>query len=456
MENAQPLTNYERWKSYTANLPSPDNYIKWGWYYTIACALQRRVWYPPSHEPIFPNMFVVYVGDPAVGKGGIIRAQNSILKHYTINDIKQAVEETLSDADKKMWSAVKDEEKKRIEGNIIGKSAAGDPGKAYLFADAPDATTYESLVQSMANSIRFVKYVERNGDGKDRMKVYGHSSIHFSLEELASLMRAKTESLINFLIQGYDCGDEYRYKTKTGGEDRITKVCVNFSAGTTPDFMSTTFDEKLVNQGFSSRTFFIYGRKNRKISFQRPELTELQKQHKEEILKHIAKLACIHGQVQVDDDTAKWLQEWIEDDFNNPHKRASRSAKLSHYYGRKNIHIMKAAMAKHFGESTDLFIPRRVFEEVIADFHEEEKTMAIALMVSSKNPLAKPTKKVLDHLSVVGECSLQELVVEFWGDVSKDEMEQIISFLEYSEQIVHFQKQNELTKLSTIYYKIKK
>lgn len=456
-ERNKTMTNYERWLSYTEPLPSPQNYIQWSWLYTVAASLQRRVWCPPSHDPLYPNMFVIYVGEPGIGKGAVIRAQTSILSHFTLGDIKPNTD-NLSDKEKYGAEKLHEQQLKKAQDEADSTNHQnGEISKALLFPDAPDATTYEALVQSMSRSIRYIQYKAHDEkQQKDVMKVYGHSSMHFSLEELASIMRKNTESLTNFLIQTYDCGENYRYKTKTGGEDRIFRVCLNFSAGTTPDFMQNTFDEKLTNQGFSSRTFFIFALKNRKSVFFRPELTPEQKQHKKEILDHVAKLACLHGQVDIDLKTRIFLQEWICKHLEDATSRSSQSPKLKAYYPRKNIHVMKVAMALHFGESTDMHIPLSTFERAIELLHEEEKSMSLALMVGNANPLAKPAHRITDYLSVNGKRTFKELLAEFWGEIRKPELEEIISFLQQTDRVCHMQETDEVTKLTETYYYVKK
>lgn len=449
------MTNKERWDSFTDGLASPQNYIDWGWLYLVAASLQRRVWCPPDHRRCYPNMYVTLVGRPGIGKGQVIRSVSDILKMHKLEDVKpssaksaeeQMIVDSMAAADLK---AAQDE-------MMSGKGKEASVDKPDLIPIAADAVTYEALVQSMSRCIRRINYSEYNPQmGKDTMKIYSHSSLCFCLEEIASLFRKNTESLVNFLIQAYDCGDSYEYQTKTAGRDRIRRLCLNFFGGTNPDFMQDTFDDKLLSQGYSSRTFYVFASKNRKSVFFLPELSELQKQHRKELAEHVVKLTRLYGQVKIDNDTWQWLHSWWEDYEANPEKRASKSLKLDAYYARKNIHVMKIAMAMHFGESLDLFIPRATFERAMEFLATEEKTMHLALTLDGKNPLADTSRKLCGYLAQAGKKNFVDLLVEFNGSVRKSELEEILETLQTTGQIVATQERDEHTNDSVMYYKMK-
>src|SRR5215831_2252164 len=80
------ISNAQKWLLYTDGLPSPQNYIEWGWRYLVGAALQRRVWLPPTHKPCFANSYVIFVGKPGIGKGLVIREVSDFLRHWKLKD----------------------------------------------------------------------------------------------------------------------------------------------------------------------------------------------------------------------------------------------------------------------------------------------------------------------------------------------------------------------------------
>ena len=317
---------------------------------------------------------------------------------------------------------------------------------------AADAVTYEALVQSMSFCLRRINYLHTEPDGKQRMKIYSHSSQCFCLEEIASLFRKHQNDLVNFLIQAYDCGESYEYRTKTAGRDRILRICVNFLGGTTPDFMQETFDDALVNQGYSSRTFYIYGHKNRKSVFFRPELTEAQRGYRKELAAHIKALTKLYGQIRLDQETFTYLEKWKEQFDNKPELRKAKSPKMKAFWARMNIHAMKVAMAKHFSESLEMYIPLDTFKWAIQFIEDESPNMQMALTVGGDNPLAKASSKVLEYLQRVGKKNFKELLTEFWEKLRKTELEEVLNYLQQTDQVCCRQIKDEVTEETHIYY----
>lgn len=440
--------NFQKWRVYTAGLASPDNFVNWGFRYVIAAALQRRVWIPSGETKLFPNIYPVLVGPAGVGKGNVIRYVNAILSHHKLKDFKGNAGPTPIETEA-MGFAVQMEKEKAAERDNAGK-LDDDP---LLIPIASDAVTYEALIQTMARSrrsINFVEYSEKHG--RDMMRIESHSSLAFCLEEMSSLLRKNTESTVNFLLQAYDCGEKYEYRTKHAGVDRVLRLCLNFLAGTTPEFMQEVFDDRLMSQGFSSRAFFIYASKNRKHQFFIPKLTTEQEVSREDIKKHVLELTKLYGQIQLAPETVIWLEEWWKDYSEHPEKRASRSAKMDAYYARKNIHVMKVAMATHFGESTSLEIPQARFEEAMQTLHEEEKTMHLALSFTGTNPLAKMSQKVLDLLRS-GMKEFNFLLIETFSLGGQRELNEVLEYLRSTNQVELIESKDPDTNKPKNYWK---
>ena len=83
------MTNLEKWMKYMDGFSSPDCFIQFGFYYMINACLQRRVWCGPEHAPCYPNMYVILTGEPAVGKGLVIKQVASVIKHHKMDDPKE-------------------------------------------------------------------------------------------------------------------------------------------------------------------------------------------------------------------------------------------------------------------------------------------------------------------------------------------------------------------------------
>lgn len=429
------MTNFEKWRLYTEGLVSPDNYINFGFYSLIAACLQRRVWIGPDHAPLYPNLYVILVGEPGVGKGLVVKQINKVLTHHKLqqdNTDQVKLFSKLSNLDRQVAEEVLKEDFKNAQeaeyGEKVNDKTLKMIDKPLLFPMAADSTTYEALVRALAKSIRRKNVLKYDDEKKQEVsKIYTHSSLTFCLEEISSLLRRKTEDVVHFIIQTYDCGD-YTYDTKNNGRDRIKNCCVNFLGGTTPGFMQKTFDDQLLTEGFASRVFFIYAARNRKTTLWIPDLTQEQQDAYNDILNHIKELSSLYGRVRMDSETSEFLEQWWID---SQKSRSNVSYKLNPYYARKNIHVIKLAMAIHFAESTEMHIRKESFEKAIQLLKVEEKKMHYALGLESGNPLAIPTKKILKYLETLGHKTKKELLAEFWNDLPRglNDLDEILSYL---------------------------
>lgn len=457
------LSNFEKWREYMAGSISPDNFINWGWYNIITSALQRRVWVGPKHAPLYPNIYTILVAEPGVGKGRVITFVSEILKHHKLINPKEInasnLPKEMDETQKliaKQVSAEDYKEASKEEDKFTAKQKYYE--KPLLIPVAADAITYEALVLEMARSFRRINYPEWCPlTNKYKNGMYLHSSLCFCLEEISSLFRKRMEDLVNCLLKVYDCGD-YNYETIKRGKDRVKSCCLNFFGGTTPGFMQSVFNDKLLSEGFSSRTFFIYATKNRKTALRIPELTKEQLAYKKDIIEHVEKLTKLYGPVEVEEEAWHFLEEWWK---KAQGERPNTNTKLNPYYARKNIHVQKLAMAIHFGESTEMKIGIETFKQALVILAEEEKRMHYALGFSSDNPLQAVSAKIEKYLlSCEKPKTYKEIYAEFWSSIpTKDAEKDLKSVLEHLEFIGTIGTEvieHPETKLQTRYYGAKK
>lgn len=440
MPETDNLTNYEKWRLYTDGLISPDSFIDFGFYFLIGAALQRRVWVGPKHMQLFPNQYTTFVSDPGIGKGLVIRAISHMLRHHKLSspnekthtvtgtktgDVEPVNRELIEAAAKADYESGINEEQR---GSEVGKKY-NNYEKPLLFPVAADSTSFEALVTSMSRALRRKNYVEFDEQlQRNVTKIYTHSSMSFCLEEISSLFRKRAEDVANFLQITYDCGD-FKKDTKTQGTDRIQKCCLSFLGGTQPNFMRRSFSDGLLNEGFASRTWFIFESRNRKTTMHIPELTPLQKMCEIDILNHLLKLSNLYGGCTYTPEAYSWLEQWwIEAQT----ERVNLSERLLHYYSRKNIHIQKLAMALHFSEKLDFVITLEECKRALAILDKAEAKMHHAIITKSENPYFGIGQKILGFLTENGSRTRNELFAKFYEELPsndpKDALEKILDY----------------------------
>jgi len=386
-----PLTNLQKWQYYNENLFSPETYITVGWLYLISSALQRRVWYGDlKGQPLFPNLFIILVGPPAVGKGLVLGECTKLLKHHTY-----------------------------IQGTTSYDEVAN---KKQLFPMGPNDITYEKLCDELSLATARLTYKDN-----DKEKIYTHASMSFVLEELESLFKKRDNtSLTKFFLQTYDCKD-YDYKTKHQGENCIKHPCTNILAGCVPDTIVELAKMKIFNDGFVSRTIFIYENKPRLQTFFLKQPDENQFKAQAELLDHIKLLSKLHGNLTLEDGVESYLENW----FKTIHAKQEASAhpRMQTYYGRKRVHIMKLAACYHFSEdTTSMVITLEDFKKAIKLLEELETNMSIGFTAAGRNTLNLIYTQILRFIKSHHNdyVSKNEIFINFFSDLTLDELDRIL------------------------------
>lgn len=351
------MTNYEHWCNLTSQIGAPKCYLDFTWLWGISAALQRRVWLGGEHKPVFPNQYIMLVGDSGIGKGIAMSPMTDLLSYHKQGD--RAVNDAL---------------------------AADGKDVPQVLCSGPNSVTYESLCDTLAKSVDRVTYKKADGNSG----IYTHSSMYVTLTEASSLFQRERKNLTDFLVDAWDCID-YRYETKTQGKHRIKRTCLSFIAGTTPDFMDSTYDVKLFGEGISARIIFVHAEKNRFQKLFFPPLSKEQEESREVLRAWIKSLTELHGAVTLSSDALAYLTKWWEASnvVNNP------SHKLKHYYAKKNLHVLKMSMAVHFSRSLAMELTLQDCEEAMQYLNLAEVTMHRALGTGDKNPLNDATKRFL-------------------------------------------------------------
>lgn len=420
------------WDIYTAKIKSPQKFLDFGFYYMIGAALQRRVWLGPYLKPIVPNLYIVLCGDPGVGKGLVINDIAAIMKHHKFKisspeevKINKMLEKAQKEGATSETILLLQQSREALEQirtfQKDGKS--GRPEEELLFPVGADATTYESLLQQHSNSLRVFRtspcLMAPSG-------VYTYHSLCFVIEEASSLFRKHSETLIQYLLAAYNCED-YTYRTKHQGNDIIKRCSLAMLGGTTPDFMKDAFSDKLLGEGFTSRTIFVYGEKNRFESFFIPEYTSEQLACRELILSRLKSLSNIFGQCEHSKDAYSYL-EWYFKEI-HPKRKQKIDPKLRHYIARKDLHVQKLALCVHFADNDSLVIEQSSFETAIGMLDTLEGTMSLCLNTKSQNPVGEIQRVILKYLKEQGPKMFIEIYMEFVDLADQNQINEALEYL---------------------------
>jgi len=380
------MTNLEKWRFYCKDFESPDIYITWTYYSMISAALQRRVWIGfEGHKEIYPNLYVVFIGPPGVGK-------------------------TISAG-----------EAKKVFKSFDSFTKEGKPSS--IIKLAPDSVTLEALTRYMHNNYTTTKWPE--GYGRDKNAIYTSCPMAFFCgDELGTLIKENTNDLVIFLNQGFDCGDFHR-ETKTQGVDVVKNMCITFLGSATPEWIKQSMNSRLLGEGFTARVIFVYADKKSKLKYL-INFSEEQLIAHREVRAHVEKLTKLFGRLTISSEVFGFLEDWYSKKI-----KLNNDKKLIHYYERKKIHVLKLAACFHFGESTEMELTLDDCKNALMLLANTELDMHKALQGSGRNPINTLSVGIESFVERSEEKFIphKRILVEFFDEGTNEEIVSALQFL---------------------------
>lgn len=398
MASSLTSANLQHFRNYTKDLESPAHFIDWNFLYCVSSALGRRVWIGQKPSETFPNLYIIFVAKPGIGKSRPAGFTEDILRNLT-----QMI--------------------KLQNGTLVPKK---------LIHLAPDTTSFEKMLQSTADA------VETYVDDVDPQKAYMHTSICFCLdEEMGTLFRRNTEDVVTFLTKGWDCKD-YKSDFVKHGQKELFNTCINFLGCCTPDWLARHIQSGLLSDGFTARTIFLFGDKPR-FRKHKMEITREMLESKVAVISHLRKLATLKpGEVIYTSEADKWLENWTE---TKQDKHFNKDKRLEDYYGRRKHHLIKMAMICHFSDKLTMQIDVEDFENALKIIELAEVDMHRALLSSSTNSLYLLSQKMLEYIRTEGPkeknqgLNFKQLLMLLWDIGNEEEINRCKDFLLNTGQI---------------------
>ena len=283
-------------ESFTEYSGTPLRLRRWAGISCLAGALERKVWVHTAGSEFFPNLYVILISPPGVGKSKIM------------NEVRR------------LWAGLDDH-----------KLAAPNVSKA-------------SLVDELNDALRTLVH-----PGKNPPTVEFHS-LKVLASELGVFLPEFANDFMNTLTDLYD---GYPYRERKRMKNLIVdiqKPQINFLSGTTPSYLTALLPEGAWDQGFLSRTMMVYSGERRLTSLFAHEDTdpELFKS----LDRDLQQIANLYGELRFTPEAAEFIDEWHlggqDPQPNHP--------KLQHYLTRRTGHLLKLSQVACVNLGNDLTI----------------------------------------------------------------------------------------------------
>ena len=313
----------------TNNGLSPERFRRWTALSMISTALDRRVWTSIVRgKALYPNLYVLLVGPPGVGKSTAISPARRCLETQP------------------------------------------------HIALSPNSITHEAFIKLLSERAKELDMV--NGEPKQR------ATLGLFLSEWGTFLRRPENDDLSMLADIYDCENFERLTIgRWDDPEKARNLYVNILAACTPAWFAEGFPPNSYEQGLPTRFQFIYSTgQDVKPDF---EFTEEARNTSiaDKFLPKLDKLTKYAGFVQWSAAAGKAFNKWKQGGF----EPRPRDPLLVGYCERRHLHVAKMSIlfAAARGPKT-LEITKVDFDAARAMLLEAEPDMSIALEAAGGNP----------------------------------------------------------------------
>lgn len=296
--NLAPQSLISLFLDYTNGLPTPHSFRLWSAIGLVSAALERRCWAVTASSRVYPNLFVLLVGRPGVGK-------------------TQSITPAIALA--------------RESSNIVL---------------APDDATKASLVDTFLDTASRKRITIDND-------LYEYSSIFSCAHELGVLIKEHDMEFLNFMSAMWDCPEAHKERRRSRTDNQvydINRPTLTFLAGTTPGYLSSLLPEVAWSQGFMARIICVYS-----SEVVRPPLFGTIKDNshlRKKLLLRLQEISALQGEFTFSPEAMEALTDWYEQDC--PPKPTH--GRLVNYSVRRMLQVLKLSMIFSASANTSLLI----------------------------------------------------------------------------------------------------
>jgi len=381
---------FDLYFDYRKDTEPPVIFHRWALTACIGAWLGRQLWIPFGSARIFPNQYVMFIGDPGSRKTTAIKMATGVLRsagYSTFSAQRTSKEKFLMDL-------------------------AGEP---------EEQTKGKYGEELLAN----VNILETN-DGTPR-------EVFVDADEFNNFMGAgnlEFQSVLGELWDWDNLDVGYRFRLKNSRSLDICQPTIGILAGNTPSNFALCFPPASIGQGFMSRLLLIQGESTgRKITFPEEPSAEL----KEGLIRQLLLMKQrLHGKVIIHEESRQMLdmiyKTWpdLED------------LRFKHYSTRRFTHLLKLCTIYAAARISQVIEPIDVIRAntVLA---YAETLMPKALGELGKSRSSEAANKIMQALFA---AKVPVDVAHLWKIVRSDlekpqDLTQVLANLQYADQIVH-------------------
>lgn len=355
---------------YVEETESPRHYWLWSGLFCLTAALQRKVWLPYGLEPLYPNLYIMLVGEP----GWTRKAAPVSFAKKILTDIEIPV--------------------------------------------GIDSPTKRHLTMRLAE-------LSKNQHFTYKGVTKSQSALALVSKELSSFLAVDPKNIVEILTDLYDSHSVWDYGTSTAGEDALKNLCIGCFFATTPGWIAKNLPEEAIGGGFTSRFVMVSGT-HRYKEIPIPTLPPIEVYRDLKI--DLAKISQLTGEVSWTSEAKEVFNVWYKSILS--WAQETGDDRLFSSFSRVHTIAIKAAIGLHVSESDDLVIERRDIEGAIKLLTSVFNNASQAFSSHGRSRIAVETDRLKDRIKFLKQTTFKKLLCLNYRNTDKLLLSEILENLE--------------------------
>lgn len=339
----------EGFVSHTDNLDSPPMFRRWAAIAALASTLEQKVWLRSGGGLLFPNLYIVLVGHPGVGKTRTIRKAKEYLLEIPDYHI------------------------------------------------APTSMTAASLIDTLVDSKRMIVQLPN--------PPLEYNSMMIAADELGAFIHKYDDEMIAVLSAFYD-PDPYGHSRR--GKDikiKIKSPQLNMLCGTTPSNLIKFIPEGAWDQGFCSRMILVFSDER----IMHDDFAHVTRNTSPDLIHDLKFINAQVGEYSVTEEYRKLVFDW-RDAGEQPQPN---HPKLSHYNTRRRAHLYKLSMVSAIDRSSALVLTADDFRRAKGWLEEAETFMPDIFKAGSAGADSTAMEEIYHFVLTYGKVVPETKLINF-------------------------------------------
>lgn len=372
MELKRKLPNWiKAWSQLMDNSEAPNIYNKWTAVSMIASALERKC-FLSWDKKIYPNFFIILVGDAGCRKGTAMSPAREMLDECN-------------------------------------------------FKIAADATTKEKLVSRLEEANTPFETMDGG--------FMQYCALTIFSEEFTVFLGYDNKDLMQWMADWYDCKNIWRYETKHNEVNAIEGMWVNLIGATTPELLQSSLPRESFGGGLNSRIVYVYASPLDVKMIPFPHHAKKNDTLYGQLKHDLELMHLIAGEFIPDKSYESCWLNWYP---RSKDIELNEDRRMTGYMNRRGTHLHKLAMIMNISSGRDLTLTDKDFNDALKLLEETERVMKKTFEGVGRSQLASLMTNIVSLVRIKKEVPYSKLIRDFHYDADEREFAVAITTLRQS------------------------